>query len=96
MIALNVDNIVTVITRPDALTDAQWQGARERLAAQGFKILLDILANLPAGAPVGEVGYVFRPRLHGRSKLGVRATWHFFSSLCGLAAMRAARACQKV
>lgn len=40
VIALNVDNIVTVITRPDALTDAQWQGARERLTAQGFKILL--------------------------------------------------------
>jgi hypothetical protein len=31
---------VTVITRPDAFTDAQWQGARERLQAQGFKIFL--------------------------------------------------------
>lgn len=40
VIALNVDNIVTVITRPDAFTKAQWQGARERLLAQGFKILL--------------------------------------------------------
>jgi SAM-dependent methyltransferase len=40
IIALNVDNIVTVITRPDALTPAQWQGARTRLLAQGFKILL--------------------------------------------------------
>jgi SAM-dependent methyltransferase len=40
VIALNVDNIVTVITRPDAFTDAQWQGARTRLLAQGFKILL--------------------------------------------------------
>jgi SAM-dependent methyltransferase len=40
VVALNVDNIVTVITRPDAFTDAQWQGARERLSAQGFKILL--------------------------------------------------------
>ena len=33
-------NIVTVITRPDAFTDAQWQAARTRLLAQGFKILL--------------------------------------------------------
>ncbi len=40
IIALNVGSIVTVITRPDAFTDAQWQGARERLLAQGFKILL--------------------------------------------------------
>ena len=40
VIALNVGNIVTVITRPDAFTDAQWQGARERLSAQGFKILM--------------------------------------------------------
>jgi len=35
-----VGDVVTVISRPDALTDAQWQGARSRLLAQGFKILL--------------------------------------------------------
>jgi SAM-dependent methyltransferase len=40
VVALNVGNIVTVITRPDAFADAQWQGARTRLLAQGFKILL--------------------------------------------------------
>ncbi len=40
VVAVNVDNIVTVITRPDAFTNAQWQGARARLQAQGFKILL--------------------------------------------------------
>jgi hypothetical protein len=40
VIALNVGNIVTVITRPDAFTDAEWQGARARLQAQGFGILL--------------------------------------------------------
>ncbi|MGA2055936.1 MAG: hypothetical protein ABSG88_11545 [Bradyrhizobium sp.] len=40
VIAVNVDNIVTVITRPDALTKAQWQHARMRLEAQGFKIFL--------------------------------------------------------
>lgn len=40
VVALNVGNIVTVITRPDAFTDAQWQAARTRLQAQGFKILL--------------------------------------------------------
>ena len=40
VIALNVGNIVTVITRPDAFTKAQWQGARTRLQAQGFEILM--------------------------------------------------------
>ena len=40
VVALNVGNIVTVITRPDAFTMAQWQGARTRLLALGFNILL--------------------------------------------------------
>jgi SAM-dependent methyltransferase len=40
VIALNVGHIVTVITRPDAFTKAQWQDARARLQVQGFKILL--------------------------------------------------------
>jgi SAM-dependent methyltransferase len=40
LIALNVGNIVTVITRPDAFTDAEWQGARTRLASQGFTIIM--------------------------------------------------------
>jgi SAM-dependent methyltransferase len=40
VVALNVGNIVTVITRPDAFTDAQWQEARGRLEARGFKIFL--------------------------------------------------------
>jgi SAM-dependent methyltransferase len=40
IIAVNVENIVTVMTRPEPFTDAQWQAARERLDAQGFKILL--------------------------------------------------------
>jgi SAM-dependent methyltransferase len=40
VVALNVDNIVTVITRPEAFTNVQWQAARTRLLAQGFKILM--------------------------------------------------------
>ena len=40
VIALNVGAIITVITRPDAFTKAEWQGARERLQAQGFGILM--------------------------------------------------------
>jgi hypothetical protein len=40
VVAVNVDNIVTVMTRPDAFSNAQWLDARMRLQAQGFKILL--------------------------------------------------------
>ncbi len=40
VVVANVDNIVTVITRPDAFTNVQWRDARERLQAQGFKIFL--------------------------------------------------------
>jgi spermidine synthase len=40
VVAVNVDDVVTVITRPDAFTDAEWQRARRRLLAQDFKILL--------------------------------------------------------
>jgi len=56
VIALNVGNIVTVVTRPEAFTDAQWAGARGRLEAQGFKIILgpgiafdDITSTLMSG-----------------------------------------------
>jgi SAM-dependent methyltransferase len=40
LIALNVDGIVTVITRPEAFSSAEWQAARTRLLARGFKILM--------------------------------------------------------
>lgn len=40
VVVVNVDNIVTVITRPDAFTSAQWQEAQARLLSQGFKVLL--------------------------------------------------------
>ena len=40
VVALNVDNIVTVISRPDAFSAADWQTAKARLLAQGFKILI--------------------------------------------------------
>lgn len=40
VVAVNVGNVVTVITRPDAFSAAEWQAARARLQAQGFKIML--------------------------------------------------------
>lgn len=40
VIAVTGGPIVTVITRPAAFTDAEWQGAQARLVAQGFKVIL--------------------------------------------------------
>ncbi len=40
-----------------------------RLSDQGFKILLDILASSPEQLRIKEIPYVFKPRLHGESKL---------------------------
>lgn len=40
VIALNAGHVVTVISRPAAFTDAEWQSARSRIEAQGFRIML--------------------------------------------------------
>jgi spermidine synthase len=40
VIAVTSGGVVTVISRPDAFTDAEWQEARSRLAAEGFHIML--------------------------------------------------------
>ncbi len=40
LIAVNVGNIVTVMTSPEAFTDATWQAARPALEGRGFKIML--------------------------------------------------------
>lgn len=40
VVAVTGGPIVTVITRPQAFTDAEWRGAQARLAAQGFKVIL--------------------------------------------------------
>lgn len=41
------------------------------LSATGFKILLDLVASSRRPVRFGEVGYRFRPRLHGQSKLDI-------------------------
>ena len=37
VVALNVGNIVTVITRPDAFSDAQWQGGARKASGAGLQ-----------------------------------------------------------
>lgn len=64
-----------------------YQAVLPGLRPRGFKVLFDILANLPPGAEVGEVGYVFRPRRAGASKLDGRVALQFvqafFEALAG-------------
>src|SRR6185295_16420478 len=45
--------------------------AARRLSAMGFKILLDIIASLPAPPRIKELPYQFRSRVAGESKLDV-------------------------
>jgi len=49
--------------------DDFFRSAAPRLQSGGFKILLDLLASSDRKPRIGEVGYRFRTRMHGQSKL---------------------------
>jgi dolichol-phosphate mannosyltransferase len=51
--------------------------AVRRLSGQGFKILLDLLASLPAAPRLKELPYEFRQRRFGASKLDTMVVWEF-------------------
>jgi len=53
---------------------------RDRLNGQGFKILLEIAANMP-GAIVSEVPYTFRSRIAGKTKLSGRVVFAYIAQL---------------
>ncbi len=50
-----------------------------RLSGKGFKILVDVLASSPGPVRIGEVGYRFRNRQHGESKLDVNVELEYLS-----------------
>ncbi|WP_245459452.1 MULTISPECIES: glycosyltransferase family 2 protein [unclassified Rhizobium] len=52
-----------------------------KLSQQGFKILLDIIASSPAPLKIGEISYVFRPRIHGESKLDASVIFEYIGLL---------------
>jgi len=54
-----------------------FESAVRDLSGQGFKILLDLLASLPAPPRLKEMPYQFRNRRHGESKLDTMVTWEF-------------------
>ena len=49
-----------------------------KISAQGFKILLDILVNLPEHCHVKELPYIMNKRIHGESKLDLMVSLEFF------------------
>lgn len=50
-----------------------------RLSGKGFKILVDLLASSPRPLRIGEVGYRFRTRQRGESKLDVNVEFEYLS-----------------
>lgn len=48
------------------------------LSNTGFKILLDLVASAHRTVRIGEVGYQFRQRLHGQSKLDIVVLLEYF------------------
>jgi dolichol-phosphate mannosyltransferase len=53
------------------VTRAYVKEVARRLSGAGFKVLLDMVVSSRRPVRLGEVAYVFRPRLHGRSKLDI-------------------------
>lgn len=64
---------------------ALYKDIRSSLRPTGFKILLEILANLPESARLHELPLIFRPRLHGESKLSLRVHIDFVLQVLRLA-----------
>jgi len=56
---------------------AVFENAARLLSAQGFKILLDLLASATVPVRIKELPYEFRPRQHGESKLDALVAWEF-------------------
>jgi len=54
-----------------------FEDAVRRLSAQGFKILLDLLASTSAPPRIKELPFEFRKRQHGESKLDAMVMWEF-------------------
>jgi dolichol-phosphate mannosyltransferase len=73
------------------LRRADFLHVRESLNGQGFKILLEIAANLTS-ARICEIPYTFRNRLAGKTKLSRRVVFAYISQLWRLGHVKAAQA----
>ena len=73
------------------LRRADFLRVRKSLNGQGFKILLEIAANLP-DARICETPYTFRNRLAGKTKLSRRVVFAYISQLWRLAHLKVVKA----
>lgn len=71
-----------------AMKKSLYQRIRASLRPTGFKILLEILAHIPASTRIQEVPLVFRMRLHGNSKLSFGVQIAFLWQVLRLTALR--------
>jgi dolichol-phosphate mannosyltransferase len=58
-----------------------FERAARCLSGQGFKILVDLFASTPVPYRFTEIPYLFRPRLHGQSKLDSLVAWEYLMLL---------------
>ncbi|MDD5055186.1 MAG: polyprenol monophosphomannose synthase [Candidatus Peribacteraceae bacterium] len=65
-----------------------YRSFRHKLKPTGFKILLEILANIPPGTRIKEIPLIFRMRRHGRSKLSLRVQFEFVFQVVRLTVSR--------
>jgi dolichol-phosphate mannosyltransferase len=54
---------------------------KAKFEPKGYKVLFDMLKSAPKNIKIGEVGYVFRTRKGGESKIGLRHILLFFKSV---------------
>ena len=59
------------------MTRSAFESTVRRLSGQGFKILLDLFASTPTPFRFKELGFTFRPRLAGESKLDSLVVWEY-------------------
>lgn len=59
------------------MTRAAFMGCVRRLSSLGFKILVDLFASSPRPLRFAELGYTFRSRHHGESKLDSKVAWDY-------------------
>lgn len=69
------------------LRRADFLRVRDCLKGQGFKILLEIAAQMP-GAQISEVPYTFRNRIAGATKLSGRVVFAYLAQLGRLALLK--------
>jgi dolichol-phosphate mannosyltransferase len=60
-----------------AIRRDQFEAVAPCLSASGFKILVDIIASTPEPLRVAEIGYIFRERTAGESKLDSKVVLDF-------------------